>query len=30
MNDTIKVELEILDVIQQIKLKLLERIEKND
>lgn len=30
MNDTIAVELELLDIIQQIKAELTERIEKND
>ncbi len=30
MNDTIAVELELLDIIQQIKAELTERSEKND
>ncbi len=30
MNETIKIELELLDIIQQLKSELLERIEKND
>lgn len=30
MNDTIAVELELLDIIQRIKAELTERIEKND